>query len=61
MDKATEHFIKFMNDFWDEYDTDGNGSLDKDEFKQFLQDTYMEDDEQENSFDSGSNNENNNP
>jgi len=37
---ATLRFIKFMNGFWDEYDTDKNGTLEKGEFRRFLEDTY---------------------
>lgn len=42
-ENPTEIFTKFMNDFWDEYDTDGDGELDRVEFRQFLKDTYFED------------------
>ena len=34
-------FTNFMNEFWNEYDTDGNGILDKNEFKIFLNDTIL--------------------
>ena len=36
-----------MNGFWDEYDTDRNGTLEKEEFRQFLKDTYAEESEDE--------------
>ena len=39
--EMTDEFIEFMNGFWDQYDTDGNGSLDKEEFSSFLRDTYL--------------------
>jgi hypothetical protein len=38
----TEEFRNFLNEFWDEYDVDKNGELDKDEFLQFLKDTYLD-------------------
>ena len=33
-----------MNDFWNQYDVDGNGFLSKEEFKVFLIDTFNEED-----------------
>ena len=45
--EATLKFIKFMNGFWDEYDTDRNGTLEKAEFRKFLEDTYAEEEEED--------------
>jgi len=36
-----------MNGFWNEYDTDRNGTLEKAEFRRFLEDTYAEDEEKD--------------
>ena len=43
----TEEFRNFLNEFWDEYDVDKNGELDKDEFLQFLKDTYLDENDDE--------------
>lgn len=40
----TEEFASFMSDFWDQYDQDGNGQLDKNEFFKFVEDVYFDDD-----------------
>ena len=42
-----------MNGFWEEYDTDGNGMLDKLEFKKFLDEVYFDDESQKSSSDDG--------
>lgn len=40
--KIETKFVTFMSDFWDEYDTDRDGYLNKDEFKRFLVEVYFE-------------------
>ena len=40
--KIETKFVAFMSDFWDEYDTDQDGFLNKDEFKRFLVEVYFE-------------------
>ena len=40
--KIETKFVTFMSDFWDEYDTDQDGFLNKDEFKRFLVEVYFE-------------------
>ena len=35
-------FVNFMCEFWEEYDTDQDGFLNKDEFKRFLVAVYFE-------------------
>ena len=53
MERKQEEFIEFMNGFWEEYDTDGNGMLDKLEFKKFLDEVYFDDESQKSSSDDG--------
>lgn len=48
IERKQEEFIDFMNGFWEEYDTDGNGQLDKHEFKKFLDEVYFEDEPSQN-------------
>jgi len=43
--EMTDKFIGFMNEFWNEYDDDGNGELDKTEFKFFLKDCYQQEED----------------
>jgi len=40
----TSEFASFMSEFWDQYDTDKNGILDKQEFRKFIEEVYLDDD-----------------
>jgi Ca2+-binding EF-hand superfamily protein len=47
----TAEFANFMNDFWDQYDVDKNGTLDKQEFRKFVQEVYLDEDMPESALD----------
>ena len=38
-----ELFANIIDEMWDKYDEDGNGYIDKDEFHQFMLDTFGDD------------------
>ena len=42
MSKIDEVIKKCVNDIWAQYDTDGNGTLDKNETKEFVKKTLTE-------------------